>query len=32
MIEIGVGCTKDRTETEGTVKALATADQGQVQG
>ena len=32
MTEIGVGCTKDRTDTEGTVEALVTADQGQVQG
>ena len=32
MIEIGVGHMKDRTETEGTIEALVTADQGQVQG
>ena len=31
-IDIEVGHTKDRTETEGTVEALATVDQGQVQG
>ena len=31
-IAIGVGHTKDRIETEGTVEALVTADQGQVQG
>ena len=31
-IDIEVGHTKDRTETEGTVEALATVDQSQVQG
>ena len=32
MIEIEVGLTKDRIETEGMVEALVTVDQGQVLG
>ena len=32
MTGIGVGHTKDRAETEGTVEALVIVDQGQVQG
>ena len=32
MTGIGVGHMKDRTETEGTVEALVTTDQSQVQG
>ena len=31
MIEIGTGHMKKRTEIEGTVEALVTGDQGQVQ-
>ena len=32
MIGIGVGHRKDRIETEGTIEALVTVGQGQVQG
>ena len=32
VIETGVGHIKDRKEMEGTVEALVTVDQGQVQG
>ena len=32
MIGIGVGHMKDRTETEGVIEALVTADQDQAQG